>query len=171
MVQELGFLKYLKQARVPVTEYEMPVAKLSNVQERATRHDAALRRSLFTPSAHTICSRVQGQLEKLVSKNYYLHKSARDGYRSYLHAYNSHALKDVYDVGNLDLAAVAASFGFEHPPKVTLMLKANAKEGGRKGSGGGKGGKDKAKAGSGHRFSADNPYGQRESGDARQFAH
>ena len=43
-------------------------------------------------------SNVQGQLEKLVSKNYYLHKSARDAYRSYLHAYNSHSLKDVYDV-------------------------------------------------------------------------
>ena len=71
---------------------------------------------------------MQAQLEKLVSKNYYLHKSARDAYRSYLHAYNSHALKDVYDVGSLDLAAIASSFGFEHPPKVTLMLKANSKE-------------------------------------------
>ena len=37
------------------------------------------------------------------------------------------ARKDVYDVGALDLAAVAASFGFEHPPKVSLMLKPNAK--------------------------------------------
>ena len=76
----------------------------------------------------------------------------------------------------LDLAAVATSFGFEHPPKVTLMLKANAKEaanGGRKGGGGpgGKKGREQSKAGSGHKFSADNPYGQRQNGDARQFAH
>merc|ERR1712037_1028542 len=98
--QELTFLKYLKQANVTVNEYEFPVTKLANVG---------------------------AQLEKLVSKNYYLHKSARDAYRSYLHSYNSHSLKDVYDVHSLDLAGVAASFGFEHPPKVTLMLKANAK--------------------------------------------
>jgi len=109
---------------------------------------------------------VQAGLEKLVAKNYYLHKSARDAYRSYLHAYNSHQLKDVYDVGALDLAAVASSFGFEHPPKVTLMLKANAKDG-RKQAGKGR---DRA-GGSGHKFSADNPYGKRSTTDARQFAH
>eukprot|EP00966_Prymnesium_polylepis_P310436 7172390-Prymnesium_polylepis.1 len=97
---ELAFLKYLRQARVPLNEYEFPPHKLANVQ---------------------------AQLEKLVGKNYYLHKSARDAYRSYLHSYNSHSLKDVYDVNSLDLAGVAASFGFENPPKVTLMLKANAK--------------------------------------------
>ena len=53
--EELQFLKYLKKAEVPVSEYEFPAAKLANVQ---------------------------AQLEKLVSKNYYLHKSARDAYRS-----------------------------------------------------------------------------------------
>ena len=91
---ELQFLKYLKQAKVPLSEYEFPPPLPANVQ---------------------------AQLEKLVSKNYYLHKSARDAYRSYLHAYNSHQLKDVYDVNALDLANVARSFGFDHPPKVTLM--------------------------------------------------
>lgn len=146
--QELQFLKYLRQAKVPLSEYEFPPSKLANVQ---------------------------AQLEKLVSKNYYLHKSARDAYRSYLHAYNSHQLKDVYDVNALDLTSVAKSFGFENPPKVTLMLKANAKEAngggdGRKGGKGGGKGFDK-KVGSGHKFSADNPYGQRGSGDKRQFAH
>ena len=111
----------------------------------------------------------KAQLEKLVAKNYYLHKSARDAYRSYLHSYNSHGLKDVYDVGGLDLAAVAASFGFENPPKVTLMLKPTATGSNRKA--GGKG-KTNAKAGaSGHKFSANNPYGQRSGADARQFAH
>jgi len=140
--QELAFLKYLKQAKVPLSEYEFPSSKLANVQ---------------------------AQLEKLVAKNYYLHKSARDAYRSYLHSYNSHGLKDVYDVGGLDLAAVAASFGFENPPKVTLMLKPTATGSNRKA--GGKG-KTNAKAGpSGHKFSADNPYGKRSGADARQFAH
>ena len=110
---------------------------------------------------------VQAQLTKLVTKNYYLHKSARDAYRSYLHAYNSHALKDVYDVHTLDLAGCAASFGFEHPPKVTLMLKADKSQ---RGKGSGKGA-DKKAGGSGHKFSADNPYGKREANDKRQFSH
>lgn len=51
---ELGFLKYLKEARVPVVEFEFPSKKLVNVQS---------------------------QLEKLISKNYYLNNSAKDGYR------------------------------------------------------------------------------------------
>ena len=51
---------------MPLNEYEFPTSKLANVQ---------------------------AQLEKLVEKNYYLHQSAREAYRSYLHAYNSHQLK------------------------------------------------------------------------------
>ena len=55
MPQELGFLKYLKQAKVPLHEYEFPSHKIANVQS---------------------------QLERLVEKNYYLHQSAREAYRS-----------------------------------------------------------------------------------------
>lgn len=51
---EVGFLKYLKEARVPVVEFEFPTKKLVNVQS---------------------------QLEKLIGKNYYLNNSAKDGYR------------------------------------------------------------------------------------------
>lgn len=35
------------------------------------------------------------QLEHLIEKNYYLHRSAKDAYASYLKAYASHALKNV----------------------------------------------------------------------------
>lgn len=38
--------------------------------------------------------------------------------RSYILAYNSHQLKEVFNVHALDLKAVARSFGFETPPKV-----------------------------------------------------
>ena len=31
---ELGFLRYLKQAKVPLNEYEFPLAKLSNIQSQ-----------------------------------------------------------------------------------------------------------------------------------------
>ena len=133
--EELTFLKYLKQAKVPLSEFDFPASKLANVQP---------------------------QLEKLVAKNYYLHKSARDAYRSYLHAYNSHSLKDVYDVHGLDLLSVAKSFGFTAPPKVTLNLKPNAKEGERRKSQGSKS----------TGFSKDNPYGKKQqaAGDRRQFS-
>ncbi|KAJ3408346.1 ATP-dependent RNA helicase [Chytriomyces hyalinus] len=92
---ELGFLRYLKHAKVPLNEYQFPPSKIANVQS---------------------------QLEKLVSKNYYLHKSATDGYRSYLQAYASHALKKVFDVTSLDLQKVAKAFGFSVPPKVNNLL-------------------------------------------------
>jgi ATP-dependent RNA helicase DDX18/HAS1 len=148
---------------VPLSEFDFPAAKLANVQP---------------------------QLEKLVAKNYYLHKSARDAlanpnpnpdpnpspspnpnpnqardaYRSYLHAYNSHSLKDVYDVHGLNLLSVAKSFGFTAPPKVTLNLKPNAKEGERRKSQGSKG----------TGFTKDNPYGsgkkQQAADDRRQFS-
>ena len=88
-------MKYLKNAKVPLNEYEFPQKKIANVQS---------------------------QLEKLVEKNYYLHTSAKDAYRAYILAYNSHTLKDVYNVHALDLAAVGLSFGFSRPPKVQLNL-------------------------------------------------
>ena len=68
---------------------------------------------------------VQSQLEKLVGQNYYLNKSAKDGYRSYLHAYASHSLRTVFDVHKLDLGQVAKSFGFPVPPRVDITLGAS----------------------------------------------
>ena len=150
--EELGFLKYLKAAKVPLNEYEFPQKKIANVQS---------------------------QLEKLVEKNYYLHQSARDAYRAYILAYNSHTLKDVYNVHELNLASVALSFGFHRPPKVQLNLDSKAANGrkkigdggGSRGRGaGGSGGSDyRRQKGTGHGFSAENPYGKRRQGDNRQF--
>lgn len=95
---EVGFLKYLKDARVPVVEFDFPKNKIVNVQS---------------------------QLEKLISQNYYLNKSAKDGYRSYLQAYASHSLRTVFDLNKLDLKMVAKSFGFNAPPRVDLALGAS----------------------------------------------
>ena len=63
---------------------------------------------------------VQNQFEKLVAKNYFLHRSARDAYKSYLHAYSSHSLKDCFEVNALDLQKVAVAFGLKAPPRVNL---------------------------------------------------
>ncbi|OCK79149.1 DEAD-domain-containing protein [Lepidopterella palustris CBS 459.81] len=95
---EAGFLKLLKEARVPLVEFELPANKILNIQS---------------------------QLETLIGKNYYLNKSAKDGYRSYLQAYASHSLRSVFDVHKLDLVKVAKSFGFQTPPRVDITLGAS----------------------------------------------
>lgn len=43
----------------------------------------------------------------------------KQAYRSYLLAYSSHSLKNIYDVHELDLQAVARAFGFTVPPRVS----------------------------------------------------
>lgn len=90
---EVGFIQYLTNARVPLVEYNLP--KLINIQ---------------------------AQLEKLISSNYYLNRTAKEGFRSYLAAYAAHSLRTVFDVQKLDLAAVARSFGFTTPPKVDIVF-------------------------------------------------
>ncbi|KAL2518119.1 DEAD-box ATP-dependent RNA helicase 51 [Abeliophyllum distichum] len=97
--EELQFLRYLKDAKVPLKEYEFDEKKLPNLKSH---------------------------LVKLVENNYYLNKSAKEAYRSYLLAYNSHSNKDIFDVHRLDLQAVAASFCFSSPPKVNLNIDSSA---------------------------------------------
>lgn len=60
---------------------------------------------------------------KLIEKNYYLNCAAKDGYRSYLQAYASHHQREIFDVNQLDLAAIAKSFGLSVPPRVDLAVK------------------------------------------------
>jgi ATP-dependent RNA helicase DDX18/HAS1 len=69
-------------------------------------------------------------LEKLLQKNYFLHQSAKDGYRAYLQAYASYSLKKIFDVNKLDLAKVGKAFGFAVPPRVNISV-----GGGRGGAG------------------------------------
>ncbi|KAH1126926.1 hypothetical protein GLYMA_06G209400v4 [Glycine max] len=97
--EELQFLHYLKAAKVPVKEYAFDHKKLANVQS---------------------------QLEKLVAGIYHLNVMAKDAYRSYILAYNSHSMKDIFNVHRLDLQAVAASFCFSNPPKVNLNIDSSA---------------------------------------------
>ena len=76
---ELTFLKYLKEAKVPLNEYEVPAKKVANVQS---------------------------ELESLLEKNYYLHTSARDAYRSYLQSYASHSLKETFNVNEIGASRI-----------------------------------------------------------------
>jgi len=137
---ELGFLRWLRDARVALHEYEFDMSKVTNIQSALT---------------------------KLVEKNYYLHRAARDAYRSYLLAYASHAHKDIFDVHALDLQAVSESFGFAVPPRVDLNLSHRGDKKTRRNPKKG----DRRKGQSGHAFSAANPYGTKSAGDARQFSY
>jgi ATP-dependent RNA helicase DDX18/HAS1 len=56
----------------------------------------------------------------LIEKNYYLHKSAKDAYRSYLLSYASHSHKDIFNVQEIDLQGIGTAFGFTVPPRVDL---------------------------------------------------
>lgn len=141
--EELQFLKYLRQAKIPVNEYQFKKNKISNVQL---------------------------QLEKLVSITYKLHVLAHEAYRSYLAAYSSHSLKDVYNVETLDLTKLCKCFGLDVPPRVQLNVMDNGKAHRlkrRNGAGGFSNPVQKSANSSTvsrtnpHGFSADNPYGEK----------
>ena len=121
--QELGFLLYLKQARVTLSEFEFSWNKIADIQPQVSRKtplDSTRFPSFF-------------QLEKLIEKNYFLHLSAKEAYKAYVRAYASHSMKNVYDVEQLDLVKVALSFGFRVPPVVDLGVYQSKKSGKSKG--------------------------------------
>ncbi|XP_043255868.1 probable ATP-dependent RNA helicase pitchoune isoform X2 [Colletes gigas] len=108
--EELGFLRYLKQARVPVNEFDFSWNKIADIQL---------------------------QLEKLISKNYFLNMSAKEAFKAYVRAYDSHHLKQIFDIETLDLAKVAKSFGFVVPPAMDLKVGLSKNSRPRKRLGGG----------------------------------
>jgi ATP-dependent RNA helicase DDX18/HAS1 len=140
--EETAFLRYLREAKVNLSEYEFPSHKIANISS---------------------------QLISLIEKNYYLHKSAKDAYRSYLLSYASHGHKDIFNVHNIDLAGTGKAFGFSVPPRVDLNFSARGDKGAkRKKQKVAVAGKEKFGA-SGRAFSAENPYGKKAEGDTRQF--
>jgi len=153
--EELPFLKYLRLSKVNLQEYEFPINKVANIGT---------------------------QLQMLIEKNYYLNKSAKDAFRSYLLSYSSHSHKDIFNVQSIDIQGVGKAFGFTVPPRVDLNFSARGdrtlRRGGVKKKFSGKSNKEDMIAmkrsgmtlSSGHVFSADNPYGKRAEGDKRQFS-
>ncbi|XP_020828582.1 ATP-dependent RNA helicase DDX18 [Phascolarctos cinereus] len=139
--EELGFLRYLKQVKVPLSEFEFSWSKISDIQS---------------------------QLEKLIEKNYFLHKSAQEAYKSYVRAYDSHSLKQIYNVNSLNLPQVALSFGFKVPPFVDLNL--NSSQGKRLQKRGGGGGFGYQKPKNVHKSKIFKHISKKKS-DGRQFSH
>ncbi|XP_044753866.1 ATP-dependent RNA helicase HAS1 [Coccinella septempunctata] len=139
--EELGFLWYLKQAKVPLNEYEFVWNKVSNIQL---------------------------QLEALISKNYFLHMSAKEAFKSYVRAYDSHQLKTIFDVNTLDLMQVGKSFGFTTPPAVDLNVKGHRPE--KRRGGGGFGAYKKLNTFEDKKFTYRQPQKNKNRNDSRQFA-
>uniref|UniRef100_A0A8P0N7S8 ATP-dependent RNA helicase n=1 Tax=Canis lupus familiaris TaxID=9615 RepID=A0A8P0N7S8_CANLF len=107
------------------------------------------------------------QLEKLIEKNYFLHKSAQEAYKSYIRAYDSHSLKQIFNVNNLNLPQVALSFGFKVPPFVDLNVNSNDGKLKKRGGGGGFGYQKAKKVEKSKIFK----HISRKSSDSRQFSH
>lgn len=135
-------MRYLRDAKVNLQEYEFPSHKVANIST---------------------------QLISLIEKNFYLHKSAKDAYRSYLLSYASHSHKDIFNVHNIDLQCTGKAFGFSVPPRVDLNFSARGDKSQRRKKQRVEEGQEKYGK-SGHVFSAENPYGKRAEGDKRQFS-
>lgn len=90
---ELIFLRYLKEAKVPVQEFEFSWKKIKNVQP---------------------------QMQELIGKNHFLNVRARDAFKSYVRGYAIHKLKDCFDKDKINLATVAQSFGLKQAPFVDI---------------------------------------------------
>ena len=57
------------------------------------------------------------QLEKLIQKNYFLNLSAKEAFKAYVRAYESHSLKNIFNVQTLDLVNHSAFFTFQFKAK------------------------------------------------------
>ncbi|KAK9875060.1 hypothetical protein WA026_005860 [Henosepilachna vigintioctopunctata] len=109
--EELGFLWYLKHAKVPLNEFELNWNKVPDIQL---------------------------QIEALISKHHLLHMSAKEAFKAYVRAYDSHHLKTIFDISTLDLVKVGKSFGFQSPPVVDLQVTVKKSKGtGKRRVGGG----------------------------------
>lgn len=115
---ELGFLRYLKEAKVPLNEFTFPKERIANVQSQVCSFRWAVWGHMKVDGLR--------KLEKLLQKNFFLHQSAKDGFRSYLQAYASYSHKKIFDVNQLDLVKVGKAFGFAVPPRVSLNIAGGA---------------------------------------------
>ena len=120
-------------AKVPLNEYEFPINKLANVQSQLENlvsknyflHQAAKDAFRCADSRnlkHTAQLNEQCGRSGVSQSNCHPRDIHSPPPRSYILAYHSHQLKEVFNVHTLDLKAVARSFGFETPPKVRLVL-------------------------------------------------
>jgi len=96
------FIGCLQAAKVTLTEYEFNQKNVPNLQSHLVSTPfmtTELFQSLF---CHNVITWVAKQ-ENIVGENYFLNQSAKEAYRSYVLAYDSHSMKDIFNVHQLDL--------------------------------------------------------------------
>jgi ATP-dependent RNA helicase DDX18/HAS1 len=98
---EKKYLQYLKADKVELSEFEYNENKLC---------------------------KVQAQFIKLVENNYFLNQDAKESFKSYMNAYVSHSMKDVFEVNDIDLNKAALAFGLTCPPKLNLDVSFRSKK-------------------------------------------
>ena len=137
---------------MPLNEYEFPTSKLSNVQSQLEKlveknyylHQSAKEAFRWGAHARLLAGGRQdkggpaGPLLKQLGEVPTFKASSEPlltmlsgprplpPCRSYILAYNSHHLKDTFNVHSLDLKAVARSFGFSSPPRVNINIESKA---------------------------------------------
>ncbi|GIY94099.1 ATP-dependent RNA helicase DDX18 [Caerostris extrusa] len=95
--EELDFLKYLYNAKIVLKEIDYQWDKVLEVFPN-----------------------VQNEVEEIVTSNYHFKFEGKLAYKAYFCAYQSYRLKKVFNLDNLDPAAVAKSFCFPYVPKVNI---------------------------------------------------
>lgn len=57
-----------------------------------------------------------------MAENYFLNLSGKEAFKAFVKSYDSHHLKEIFNIEKLDLTKVAKSFGFTVPPAVDLSI-------------------------------------------------
>ncbi|KAL1784815.1 ATP-dependent RNA helicase DDX18 [Sigmodon hispidus] len=109
-LEKLSFLHDLKQFKDPLNQFDFSLSKISDIQS---------------------------QLEKLIEKKYFLYKSTQEAYKFYIRAYDSHSLRQIFNVNNFNLPQVVLSFGFKIPLFIDLNVSSHDGKLKKRGGGGG----------------------------------
>nr|UXY87359.1 RNA-dependent helicase [Cryptomonas sp.] len=86
---ELGFLKFLKQKKIKISEYKFPMKE-------------------WTVLHHKISS--------LVEKNHFLNKLSKEAFKSFVNSYSSSSLRGIFDLKKINICSLSKSFGLTVTP-------------------------------------------------------
>jgi ATP-dependent RNA helicase DDX18/HAS1 len=103
-LSEVTKIMCLQAAKISLTEYEFNNKNVPNLQSHLVSTSFAiieLYQSVIQIHSELITQ--VGEQENIVGENYFLNQSAKEAYRSYILAYNSHAMKDIFNVHDLDM--------------------------------------------------------------------
>jgi ATP-dependent RNA helicase DDX18/HAS1 len=103
MKNEIRFLEYLKNAKVPVKELKFPENKVMKLDLL---------------------------IANILSTNREILALAKEALKGYLMAYESHPMNDCFNVAHLEIERVAKSFGFDELPYLNIPLSDGKKQDG-----------------------------------------